>query len=115
MSQSKRGRALPLTEVVDPCSDRCSIGQGGASRRWAEEAKACGQRKATQSLLFVLRLVDAPDTPPPLPRHRAVIDRGPFGLEGDLALMRAHGDLMTTLLPPVRANSAIIRCCTRTK
>ena len=40
---------------------------------------------------YLLRLVDAPDTPPPLPRHRAVIDRGPFGLEGDLALMREHG------------------------
>ncbi|NIY97812.1 cobalt-precorrin-6A reductase [Salipiger sp. HF18] len=40
---------------------------------------------------YLLRLVDAPDTLPPLPRHRAVIDRGPFGLEGDLALMREHG------------------------
>lgn len=40
---------------------------------------------------YVLRFVDAPDVPPPLPRHHLVVDRGPFTVEGDVALMRTHG------------------------
>jgi len=39
---------------------------------------------------YLLRFVDAPDEPPALPRHDLVVDRGPFTLEGDLALMRAQ-------------------------
>ncbi|MGK7654252.1 cobalt-precorrin-6A reductase [Roseovarius sp. B08] len=38
---------------------------------------------------YLLRLVDAPDRLP-LPKAQVVIDRGPFEVEGDLALMRAH-------------------------
>ncbi|WP_062793060.1 cobalt-precorrin-6A reductase [Sphingobium herbicidovorans] len=40
---------------------------------------------------YLLRFVDAPNAPPALPSHHLVVDRGPFTLEGDLALMRAHG------------------------
>ncbi|MEM1342721.1 MAG: cobalt-precorrin-6A reductase [Pseudomonadota bacterium] len=40
---------------------------------------------------YLLRLVDPPDGPLPLPRCQVVLDRGPFTLAGDLALMRAHG------------------------
>ncbi|MFN3955308.1 MAG: cobalt-precorrin-6A reductase [Pararhodobacter sp.] len=40
---------------------------------------------------YLLRLVDDPASPPPLPRHCVVVDRGPFSLAGDLALMRDHG------------------------
>ncbi|QJQ99591.1 cobalt-precorrin-6A reductase [Halomonas sp. PGE1] len=40
---------------------------------------------------YLLRLVDAPEAPPPLPRHRVILDRGPFTLAGDLALLREHG------------------------
>ncbi|MDR5859718.1 cobalt-precorrin-6A reductase [Halomonas eurihalina] len=40
---------------------------------------------------YVLRLVDRPDSPPPLPRHTVTVDRGPFTREGDLALLREHG------------------------
>ncbi len=42
---------------------------------------------------YVLRLVDHPDAPPPLPlpRHTVIVDRGPFTREGDLALLREHG------------------------
>ncbi|MGM0542584.1 MAG: cobalt-precorrin-6A reductase [Pseudomonadota bacterium] len=36
---------------------------------------------------YVLRLVDRPTSPPPLPDVSTVIDRGPFTLEGDLALL----------------------------
>lgn len=39
---------------------------------------------------YVLRLVDEPTSPPPLPHYTAVIDRGPFTLEGDLALLQNH-------------------------
>lgn len=39
---------------------------------------------------YLLRLVDALDTPVALPNHEVVVARGPFDLDGDLALMRAH-------------------------
>jgi precorrin-6A/cobalt-precorrin-6A reductase len=39
---------------------------------------------------YLLRVVDPPDAPPPLPDHALVFDRGPFTPEGDLALMQAH-------------------------
>ncbi|MES3677172.1 cobalt-precorrin-6A reductase [Halomonas elongata] len=40
---------------------------------------------------YLLRLVDQPDSPPPLPRHTVTVDRGPFTLEGDRALLCEHG------------------------
>ncbi|MBD3897588.1 cobalt-precorrin-6A reductase [Halomonas sp. ML-15] len=40
---------------------------------------------------YLLRLVDAPEVAPPLPRHRVILDRGPFTLDGDLALLQEHG------------------------
>lgn len=40
---------------------------------------------------YLLRFVDAPEAPPSLPNHHLLVDRGPFTLDGDLALMRAHG------------------------
>lgn len=39
---------------------------------------------------YLLRFVDAPDRPPALPRHRLIVDRGPFDVEGELRLMQAH-------------------------
>jgi len=39
---------------------------------------------------YLLRLVDAPEGPLPLPEAEAVIDRGPFTEPGDRALMQAH-------------------------
>lgn len=39
---------------------------------------------------YLLRLVDPPQAPLPLPRAEAVIARGPFDAAGDEALMRAH-------------------------
>ncbi len=39
---------------------------------------------------YLLRLVDPPTEPLPLPRAEAVIARGPFTLEGDRALLKAH-------------------------
>lgn len=40
---------------------------------------------------YLLRLVDPPADPPPLPRHRVVVDRGPFTVDADRALMVDHG------------------------
>ena len=39
---------------------------------------------------YLLRLVDAPDAALPLPNTEVVLDRGPFTVTGDLALLRAH-------------------------
>ncbi|QYK41030.1 MAG: cobalt-precorrin-6A reductase [Paracoccaceae bacterium] len=40
---------------------------------------------------YLLRLVDPPDAPLPLPRARVVVARGPFDVAADTALMRDHG------------------------
>jgi precorrin-6A/cobalt-precorrin-6A reductase len=39
---------------------------------------------------YLLRLVDPPAAPLPLPHVDLVIDRGPFGVAGDTALLRDH-------------------------
>lgn len=39
---------------------------------------------------YLLRLVDAPAAPLPLPDASVVLARGPFDVEGDLALLRQH-------------------------
>lgn len=39
---------------------------------------------------YLLRLVDAPTEPPPLPHHSIVVDRGPFSTARDIELMRDH-------------------------
>lgn len=40
---------------------------------------------------YLLRLVDAPQGEIALPDHHVIVARGPFGVAGDSALMRAHG------------------------
>ena len=40
---------------------------------------------------YLLRLVDPPDQAPPLSDCAVVVDRGPFTVAGDSALMQAHG------------------------
>jgi precorrin-6A/cobalt-precorrin-6A reductase len=40
---------------------------------------------------YLLRLVDAPTGPLPLPHAQVVVARGPFDVAGDTALMRDHG------------------------
>jgi precorrin-6A/cobalt-precorrin-6A reductase len=40
---------------------------------------------------YTLRFVDAPDGALPLPNAEVVVARGPFTIEGDRELMRAHG------------------------
>lgn len=38
---------------------------------------------------YILRVVDPPDAPPPLPNADIIVARGPFTEDGDLALLRA--------------------------
>ena len=40
---------------------------------------------------YLLRLVDPPTGPLPLPHAQVIVARGPFDVAGDTALMRAHG------------------------
>lgn len=40
---------------------------------------------------YLLRLVDPPDGPLPLPEAEVVVDRGPFDAAADRALMKRHG------------------------
>ncbi len=40
---------------------------------------------------YLLRLVDPPNGPLPLPDTQVIVDRGPFDAESDRALMRQHG------------------------
>ena len=39
---------------------------------------------------YLLRLVDAPSSPPDFPDHHVLVSRGPFTAENDLALMQEH-------------------------
>ena len=39
---------------------------------------------------YLLRLVDAPSTPPPFPNHEVVVAKGPFNEADDLALLQQH-------------------------
>jgi precorrin-6A/cobalt-precorrin-6A reductase len=45
---------------------------------------------AQRQHFYLLRLVDAPDTALPLPNAEIVLARGPFTVDGDLALLRDH-------------------------
>ena len=51
---------------------------------------------AVESAWFLVRCVDAPKPPLP-PRHELLLDRGPYTLEGELALIERHAiDLVVT-------------------
>jgi precorrin-6A/cobalt-precorrin-6A reductase len=39
---------------------------------------------------YLLRLIDPPEVPLPFPNHQALISRGPFSEEGDMALLTDH-------------------------
>ena len=39
---------------------------------------------------YLLRLVDPPSAPPPLPNHKIVVARGPFDVDADIALLEKH-------------------------
>ena len=39
---------------------------------------------------YLLRFVDAPSVPPPLPDHDIIVARGPFDCDADMALLQEH-------------------------
>lgn len=45
---------------------------------------------ARPEMTYVVRLIDAPETPLPLPRYRVVVARGPFTHADERALMTGH-------------------------
>ncbi len=47
--------------------------------------------EAAPDTRYVIRAVDPPDPMPALPDATLILDRGPFTLEAETALMRAHG------------------------
>lgn len=51
---------------------------------------AVGDFAAEPQHFYLLRYVDPPDEPPPLPDCAVVVDRGPFTAAGDRALMQRH-------------------------
>ena len=44
-----------------------------------------------REIRFLVRLVDAPRTPPPLARCALIVDRGPFAVDNERALFLEHG------------------------
>ena len=46
--------------------------------------------EAVPDKTYLIRAVDPPEPPPNLPRHTLILDRGPFTLEGELALLAEH-------------------------
>ncbi len=47
--------------------------------------------EANPQHFYLLRLVDPPKTTPGFPEHHVIVARGPFTVDGDLALMREYG------------------------
>lgn len=46
--------------------------------------------EATPDKTYLIRAVDPPEPTPNLPRHTLILDRGPFTLDGELALLAEH-------------------------
>ena len=46
--------------------------------------------EATPDKTYLIRAVDPPEPMPNLPRHTLILDRGPFTLDGEIALLAEH-------------------------
>jgi precorrin-6A/cobalt-precorrin-6A reductase len=53
-------------------------------------AGSIGEFAAASGVRFVVRLIEPPRAPLPLPRHEVVLGRGPFGLAEERQLLRRH-------------------------
>ena len=67
------------------------VAGGGGSQRLAIGRMHLAAFGTQPQHHYVLRLVDRPTSPLPLADVSTVIDRGPFTLEGDLALLETQG------------------------
>ena len=51
---------------------------------WCAVSTACRDR------WFLVRLIDPPNAPLPLPRHKVILARGPFDEEQEVELLESH-------------------------
>lgn len=75
--------------VADTAGAGAALGGEAARVFLALGRQTIGDFADAAQHFYLLRFVDAAD-PPALPHHHLVVDRGPFTLAGELALLRAH-------------------------
>jgi precorrin-6A/cobalt-precorrin-6A reductase len=83
--------------VADLAEAAAKIGELGATRVLLTTGRqGLAAFASERSAWFLIRCVDEPACPLP-PRHRVVLDRGPFAVEDELALIDSHAiDLLVT-------------------
>ena len=77
------------THVADTEQAVGALGSDPARVFLALGRQTIGDFASAAQHFYLLRFVDAA-APPALPRHHLVVDRGPFPLAGELALLREH-------------------------
>lgn len=77
------------TRVADTEQAVAALGSGPARVFLALGRQTIGDFGSAPQHFYLLRFVDAA-APPALPRHHLVVDRGPFTLAGELALLHEH-------------------------
>ncbi|WP_314372469.1 cobalt-precorrin-6A reductase [Sphingomonas paucimobilis] len=76
--------------VADTVQAISALGEEPVRAFLALGRQTIGDFASAPQHFYLLRFVDAA-TPPALPHHHLVVDRGPFTREGELALLRDHG------------------------
>ncbi|WP_454278281.1 cobalt-precorrin-6A reductase [Sphingomonas sp. Marseille-Q8236] len=75
--------------VADTAEAVAALGSEAARIFLALGRQTIGNFADAAQHFYLLRFVDAAEVPA-LPHHHLVVDRGPFTLEGEMALLRAH-------------------------
>ena len=76
--------------VADTVQAISALGEEPVRAFLALGRQTIGDFASAPQHFYLLRFVDAA-TPPVLPHHHLVVDRGPFTREGELAVLRDHG------------------------
>lgn len=83
----------PAADLADAASRVGDLGGRGLLAIGRQEVAAFA---AVEDVWFLLRAIEAPDPPLP-PRHELLLARGPYVLDDELALLRAHAiDVVVT-------------------
>lgn len=77
------------TRVADSGEAIAALGEAPARVMLALGRQTVGDFAVAPQHFYLLRFVDAAE-PPALPHHHRLVDRGPFTLDGELALLREH-------------------------
>lgn len=77
------------TRVADTAKVVAALGTEPARVFLALGRQTIGDLASAPEHFYLLRFIDAA-APPALPHHHLVVDRGPFTLEGEMALLREH-------------------------